>query len=343
MRQFYRFFMIVTLLFTSIYAQAQGLKGSVKDSKTGQGIPGVSISVQGRTTGTASDGNGNYVLKLQAGSYTIKVSAVGYQVITENVQIDASGTSKNFSLVESISSLEEVVVTGTRSEGRTKIDTPVPVDVIPLSQVTNNVGQVDINQILTFVAPSFQSSRQAISDGTDHVDPAQLRGLGPDQVLVLVNGKRRHQSSLVNVNGTVNRGTVGTDMNAIPATAVDKIEILRDGAAAQYGSDAIAGVINFRLKDAAEGGSFEVKTGQFYEGDGDLRQISGNIGLPFTDNGFANISGEFKQADPTSRSVQRSDAAASTAAASEPSASASSESSGAADTAGGCGASCACH
>jgi iron complex outermembrane receptor protein len=103
--------MIVTLLFTSIYAQAQGLKGSVKDSKTGQGIPGVSISVQGRTTGTVSDGNGNYVLKLQAGTYTIKVSAVGYQVVTESVQIDANGTSKNFSLVESISSLEEVVVT----------------------------------------------------------------------------------------------------------------------------------------------------------------------------------------------------------------------------------------
>lgn len=245
---------------------------------------------------------------------------MGYQVITENVQIDASGTSKNFSLVESISSLEEVVVTGTRSEGRTKIDTPVPVDVIPLSQVTNNVGQVDINQILTFVAPSFQSSRQAISDGTDHVDPAQLRGLGPDQVLVLVNGKRRHQSSLVNVNGTVNRGTVGTDMNAIPATAVDKIEILRDGAAAQYGSDAIAGVINIVLKKQT-GLSGNLSAGEYVTSyaknyavnfsnglpkdvsvqDGFTGQLGLNYGIKLGDKGFLNITGEYVSRGRTNR------------------------------------------
>lgn len=320
MRQFYRFSMILVLLFSSVYTFAQSLKGSIKDSKTGQGIPGVSISVQGRTTGTVSDGDGNYVLKLPAGTYAIKVSAVGYQVITENVQIDASGTNKNFSLVESISSLEEVVVTGTRSEGRTKIDTPVPVDVIPLSQVTNNVGQVDINQILTFVAPSFQSSRQAISDGTDHVDPAQLRGLGPDQVLVLVNGKRRHQSSLVNVNGTVNRGTVGTDMNAIPATAVDKIEILRDGAAAQYGSDAIAGVINIVLKKQT-GLSGNLSAGEYVTSyaknyavnfsnglpkdvsvqDGFTGQLGLNYGIKLGDKGFLNITGEYVSRGRTNR------------------------------------------
>src|SRR4030095_3750010 len=104
------------------------------------------------------------------------------------------------------------------------------------------------SQLLTYTAPSFQSSRQAIADGTDHVDPAQLRGLGSDQVLVLVNGKRRHQSALVNVNGTVNRGQVGTDLNTIPVSAIERVEVLRDGAAAQYGSDAIAGVINIVLK-----------------------------------------------------------------------------------------------
>src|SRR4029453_19331538 len=119
---------------------------------------------------------------------------------------------------------------------------------IPVSTVINEVGQVDLNQIMTYIAPSFQSARQTVSDGTDHVDPAQLRGLGSDQVLVLINGKRRHQSALVNVNGTVNRGQVSTDLSAIPATAIEKIEILRDGASAQYGSDAIAGVINIVLK-----------------------------------------------------------------------------------------------
>ncbi len=137
---------------------------------------------------------------------------------------------------------------GSRNVSRTRVETPVPVDVIPISQVINEIGQVDLNQIMNFIAPSFQSARQTISDGTDHVDPAQLRGLGTDQVLVLINGKRRHQSALVNVNGTVNRGQVGTDMSAIPATSIERIEILRDGASAQYGSDAIAGVINIVLK-----------------------------------------------------------------------------------------------
>lgn len=117
-----------------------------------------------------------------------------------------------------------------------------------LSQVINDIGQVDLNQILNYIAPSFQSARQTIADGTDHIDPAQLRGLGTDQVLVLINGKRRHQSALVNVNGTVNRGQVSTDLSAIPPTSIERVEILRDGAAAQYGSDAIAGVINIVLK-----------------------------------------------------------------------------------------------
>ena len=129
--------------------------------------------------------------------------------------------------------IDLVTVIGSRNATRTKLETAVPVDVIPLSTITSEIGQVDINQILTYVAPSFQSARQTISDGTDHVDPGQLRGLGPDQLLVLVNGKRRHQSALVNVNGTVNRGTVGVDLGAIPASAIDRIEFLRDGAAAQ--------------------------------------------------------------------------------------------------------------
>src|SRR6266581_5898795 len=113
-------------------------------------------------------------------------------------------------------------------------------------------AQNDITQILNYTAPSFNSNRQTVSDGTDHIDPASLRGLGPDQVLVLVNGKRRHSSALVNVNGTFGRGTVGVDLNAIPAAAIERIEVLRDGAAAQYGSDAIAGVINIVLKDQAQ-------------------------------------------------------------------------------------------
>lgn len=310
---------LILCLFTGASAFAQSIKGKVSDG-TGAGMPGVVISIVGTGKSVSTDANGNYTISSGKGQFNVKTSFVGFQSQTQSVTVGAEGAILNFTLKESVGALTEIIVTGTRSGGRSKIDTPVPVDLIPLAQVTNNVGQVDINQILTFVAPSFQSSRQAISDGTDHVDPAQLRGLGPDQVLVLVNGKRRHQSALVNVNGTVNRGTVGTDMNAIPATAVEKIEILRDGAAAQYGSDAIAGVINIVLK-TKEGLSGNVSTGEhvttydknyainFSNGkdrsvsvqDGLTAQFGLNYGTKIAGKGFLNITGEYVSRGETNR------------------------------------------
>ncbi|WP_113638760.1 TonB-dependent receptor [Nubsella zeaxanthinifaciens] len=300
-------------------AYAQSIKGKVADA-TGAGLPGVVVSLVNANKSVTTDANGNYTINSGKGQFNVKTSFVGFESQTLPVTVGDNGAVLNFTLKESVGALTEIVVTGTRSSGRSKIDTPVPVDLIPLAQVTNNVGQVDINQILTFVAPSFQSSRQAISDGTDHVDPAQLRGLGPDQVLVLVNGKRRHQSALVNVNGTVNRGTVGTDMNAIPATAVEKIEILRDGAAAQYGSDAIAGVINIVLK-RKEGLSGNVSTGEYITSydknyavnfsngkeksvnvhDGLTAQFGLNYGVKLGGKGFLNVTGEFVSRGQTNR------------------------------------------
>jgi len=144
--------------------------------------------------------------------------------------------------------IEEVVLVGSRSGGRSKADSPVPVDVFNLKEIQQSLPQTNINQILNTIAPSFTSTIQTNADGSDHSDPAQLRGLGPDQTLILINGKRRHTSALVNVNGAPGRGTVGTDLNAIPAFALSRIEVLRDGASAQYGSDAIAGVMNLQLK-----------------------------------------------------------------------------------------------
>jgi len=145
--------------------------------------------------------------------------------------------------------LGEVVLIGSRSRSRTVIESAVPVDVLDIKEISTAVPQVNLNQMLNYVAPSFSSNTQTIADGTDHIDPASLRGLGPDQVLVLINGKRRHNSSLINVNGSFGRGSVGTDLNAIPVVAIQRIEVLRDGAAAQYGSDAIAGVINIILNE----------------------------------------------------------------------------------------------
>jgi iron complex outermembrane receptor protein len=143
--------------------------------------------------------------------------------------------------------LNEVVVTGTRGLPRTKLESTAPVDVFDLKTLVAEGPQTNITDILNQIAPSFNSTTQTVADGTDHIDPATVRGLGPDQTLVLINGKRRYTSALVNVNGTMGRGSVGTDLNAIPAGSIDRIELLRDGAAAQYGSDAIAGVINVQL------------------------------------------------------------------------------------------------
>lgn len=149
--------------------------------------------------------------------------------------------------------VDEVTIIGTRNKKRTIINTPVPVDVIDVKQISQSTGQVDVNQLLQFAAPSFNSNKQSGSDGADAVDPATLRGLGPDQTLLLLNGKRYHQSSLVNIFGTRGRGNSGSDLNTIPVGAIKRVEILRDGASAQYGSDAIAGVINVVLNDRNHG------------------------------------------------------------------------------------------
>jgi iron complex outermembrane receptor protein len=191
---------------------------------------------------------------------------------------------------------------GSRSPERSRTDTPVPVDVLPVSEVADTTGNVDVTQLLQFAAPSFNSNRQSGSDGSDHVDAATLRGLGPDQVLVLINGKRRHTSSLVYLFGSRARGNVGTDLNTIPVSAIERIEILRDGAAAQYGSDAIAGVINIVLKkDRAL--DVVLSAGQFSAGDGANEQVAVNYGLPISENGTLSITGEFLTRDRTNRAT----------------------------------------
>lgn len=259
----YKFlWLTVCLTVSSLSIFAQGIKGIVKDAVTNQGIPGTSVVVEGRSAGTASDNNGNYTLRLPAGTYSIKISSVGYE--TSVISVSVSGTeftSQDVSLKESSSTLQEIAVIGSRSAtARTNIQTATPVDVISTKEL-KSFGQVDVGQILNYVAPSFSSNRQTVTDGTDHIDPASLRGLGPDQVLVLVNGKRRHTSSLVNINGSVGRGSVGTDLNVLPVAAIERIEVLRDGAAAQYGSDAIAGVINIVLKKGYTGTSASLTYG----------------------------------------------------------------------------------
>ena len=196
--------------------------------------------------------------------------------------------------------LEEVVVIGSRIPGRSAEDLPVPVDVLTAASLANT-GQTELGRMLQAVAPSFNFPTSSISDGTDALRPATLRGLGPDQVLVLINGKRRHQSSLVHINTSVGRGTAGVDMNAIPAAAIKRVEVLRDGAAAQYGSDAIAGVINIVLKDASEGGRAFVTYGETREGDGETYNVDLNGGLALGDKGFVNLTFNYRDRGATDR------------------------------------------
>ncbi|TMO81897.1 TonB-dependent receptor [Pseudoalteromonas sp. S3776] len=205
--------------------------------------------------------------------------------------------------------VEKIAVVGTRSAPRSIGDSPVPIDIIGGEELEKS-GNTDMLELLKGSVPSFNVHQNPISDAASLVRPANLRGLPSDSTLILLNGKRRHRASVIAfLGGGINDGAQGADISVIPSIALKQVEVLRDGAAAQYGSDAIAGVMNFQLKDASEGGKFEVRHGQYYEGDGDTTQISGNVGLPFTDNGFANLSFQYKTADATSRSVQRPDAA----------------------------------
>ena len=207
--------------------------------------------------------------------------------------------------------VEEVITIGTRRQSRSADSTPAPVDVISGDELSNQ-GDVDLSNILRTTVPSYNVNTQPISDAASIVRPANLRGLAPDSTLVLVNGKRRHRAAVISfLGGGISDGSQGPDISVIPAIAIKQVEILRDGAASQYGSDAIAGVINFQLRDAPEGGSIDAQWGSTYDNDGDQYRVSGNIGLPLGDDGgFFNISGQYSEADATSRSVQRDDAAA---------------------------------
>lgn len=203
--------------------------------------------------------------------------------------------------------MEEVMVIGTRRAARSASDTPAPVDVISGSDFTRS-SATDVQDLLRTAVPAYNVNAQPISDAATISRPANLRGLSPDNTLVLINGKRRHRGAVISfLGGGIADGAQGVDVATFPSLALDRVEVLRDGASSQYGSDAIAGVINFVLRDDAEGGFLEVTSGSTYEGDGDNYRIAGNIGLPLGDNGFVNITAEYGDTDGTVRSVVRDD------------------------------------
>ena len=310
---------ITFLLITAVLSAQQEVTGNVSDAN-GEPLVGVNVVERGTTNGTTTDFNGDFQIMV-AEDAVLVFSYIGFNTVEMSV---AGRSALKITLQEGIE-LDEIQLVGSRSPKRTAVDTPVPVDVIDVTDLSTQSGKIEINELLQYAAPSFNANKQSGSDGADHIDPATLRGLGPDQTLVLINGKRRHTSSLINVFGTRGRGNSGTDLNAIPASAIKRIEILRDGAAAQYGSDAIAGVINIVLKDETDTvsgfvsyGAYNTNAkGEFPDGtpntegnrldterdgnqigedksfDGGSLKVGANYGVKLGDRGYANFTTEY--------------------------------------------------
>jgi len=293
------FFLVVVLTFTNLSFSQSGAKifGNITDQFGS--LPGVRITIQGTGLSTTTDIEGSYSIDVIPGSYIISASFTTYKTVSKTVTLETGSQLKidfvlatGFSLNPSISIDSRTSTSVFNASG--------PVDVVSAQDIANS-SQSDLTQILQFLVPSFHSARQTISDGTDHVDPIGLRGLGPDQVLILINGKRRHNSALLNVNGTVGRGSAGTDLNTIPITAIDRIEILRDGATSQYGSDAIAGVINIILKNDSEVSNIFSRANITTEGDGFTNVFGGSFGFKIGNKGFINASAEYRNRESTNR------------------------------------------
>ena len=319
---------LVCLMSLGAISQKNMITGNVSDDK-GKPLAGASVSVKGFTTKSLTNNMGVFTIAAEKGNILI-FSYVGFE--TKNIVVEgANQLNIRLKIVEE--ALDEVVVLGSRGVGRTKLESTAPVDLFDIKTLVSEIPQTDLTGILNYIAPSFNSTPQTVADGTDHIDPASVRGLGPDQTLVLLNGKRRYTTALVNLNGTMGRGSVGTDLNAIPAAAIDKIELLRDGAAAQYGSDAIAGVLNIQLNENINKGkaslsyganltTFQAYThansGNYVNGidpvyvkrkvtDGQKLQATVNYGwqLGKRKGSFINLTGVFEKREPTVRSGER--------------------------------------
>ncbi|MEO5569529.1 MAG: TonB-dependent receptor [Bacteroidia bacterium] len=303
-----------------VFAFAQSaVKVKVTDAQNNAALPGANVVVKGTTNGASANADGMLTIQAKPND-SLEVHMIGYETLTVAIN---NKTEITVALKSSATQLTDVVVTGTRSPGRVKTETPVPVDVINIKQVSSSTSRMDLTSLLNYAAPSLNYNKQSGADGADHVDLATLRGLGPDQTLVLINGKRRHQTAFVALFGTRGRGNSGTDLNTIPVSSIDHVEILRDGASAQYGSDAIAGVINIVLKKNVKEFSGDIGYAGYYDKDfnpafkSDFGQyvhdnkfdgggfsFNGNYGVPVgRHDGFVNFSVNLLNQEKTYRQV----------------------------------------
>ena len=293
---------ILGLLFTivgTLFMNAQTVKGIVTD-ENGQGLAFSNVVNKATSSGVTTDAKGNFEIKVNGFPATLIAKYVGYQ--NKSIEV-TSATEVIVFKMEASNSLDEVVVTGNRSKVRSVLNSAVPIDKL-YSEDLKSTGQVTFDKMLAYKIPSFNTSNQAISDGTAHFDPADLRGLGPSRTLVLVNGKRKNQSALVYINDTPGKGEVGTDMKSIPFSAIERVEILRDGASSQYGSDAIAGVVNIILKKKTNFTEVSLTSGVTSEGDGFNFGADLNSGFKIADKGFVNLTLSYLDQNKTNRAAK---------------------------------------
>ena len=294
-------------------AQEAAIQGRVTDA-TGLALPGVTVEAQSAGGGPVrtgvTGGSGGFVLAgLPPGTYAVTFTLSGFETVTRRGVAVGAGAAVTLDAALSVRMEEHVVVVGSRARPRSVTASTVPIDAIPYEDIVSQ-GNTDVGDQLRTLVPSYNVNPQPVGDAASIIRPANLRGLAPDHTLVLVNGKRRHRGAVITwIGNGVADGAQGPDISTIPAIALRRIEVLRDGAAAQYGSDAIAGVMNFLLKDDRSGGSLELHSGGYGDGDGGTYTVAGNAGLPLGRAGFANLSLEYGNAGATSRSVQRDDAA----------------------------------
>ncbi|WP_422091905.1 TonB-dependent receptor [Tenacibaculum ovolyticum] len=281
--------LLIAILCTSATWSQSQISGTIVDSNN-QPLPGANIIEKGTSNGANSDFNGAFKLTVKEGA-TLIISFSGFE--TQEVAVNGK-TKFTITLKEGLQ-LDEIVITGNRIKPRTILDSPVPIDNINVKDLQQS-GKPTLDRMLTFKVPSFNSQNQAISDATAHYDPADLRGLGPSRTLVLVNGKRKNQSAQVYLNRTPGKGEVGVDLKSIPTAAIERVEVLRDGASAIYGSDAIAGVMNIILKKDVEYSTFSTKAGITSQKDGFNFSSDFNTAFNFGEGGFINLTlGYYKQ------------------------------------------------
>jgi iron complex outermembrane recepter protein len=289
MKQVYRLLAVSALFFFAFnWASAQGtLRGTVTSSE-GEPLPGVTVSSLSSGKGTITDIEGKYALPLDQGSHQISFSYTSYERQVVPVTIGRGDATQDLVLKSSDVALGEVVIsTGARSSQRTLTDSPLPVDILS-SRDLKTTGQMTFDRALQYRVPSFNTVQTPVNDATSLLDPYEIRNMGPSRTLVLINGKRKNLSSLVYIQTSPGRGEGGADLSAIPNDAIQRVEILRDGASAQYGSDAIAGVMNIILKDRYNGGSLTLNTGITGKGDGEMVGLSLNNGANIGQKGFVN-------------------------------------------------------